>query len=119
VTVRTSLVLVRVEEVARDRAGVLARDFVDDERASLAGRPDRSVAGRLAVKRALCELWTSLAPGTAVAGRDFVLSCEASEAPRLLDAPGPVPTPSIRISIAHSPRLAAGMAAAPRPGDRA
>jgi hypothetical protein len=118
VTVRASLNRVPIEHVARDRAGILARDFVSSERSDLAARPDRTIAGRLAAKRALCELWSGLFPGLAADPRDFVLACEASGAPRLLAAFGQPPPASIGISIAHSQFLAVGLVAAPFPGGR-
>jgi phosphopantetheinyl transferase (holo-ACP synthase) len=98
-----------------DRDADLARAFDPSERAALAGRPDRSVAGRLALKQALSDLWADLAPGVPADPRDFVLDTLASGAPCLRSAPAGVPVPSVRVSISHSRHLAVGLAAAPVP----
>ena len=115
-TIRACLARVTLSEVARDRAGILREAFDPSEQAALEGRPDRSVAGRLALKRALVDLWEILVPGVPAASRDFVLDRLPSGAPGLRSAPGPVAWSTVRVSISHSPDLAAGLAVGPEAG---
>ena len=116
-TIRACLARVSLSEVARDRAGILGESFDASERADLEDQPDRSVAGRLALKRALVDLWGILAPGVPAASRDFVLYRQASGAPGLRSAPGSVAASTLRVSISHSPDLAVGLAVGSEPGD--
>ncbi len=111
-----SLARVPLADVARDRAAILRQSFDVGEQADLEGRPDRTVAGRLALKRALVDLWVRLAPGVPAAARDFILSREASGAPGLRSVPGSIAPGQVRVSISHSPDLAVGLAVATQPG---
>jgi len=113
VIVRTRLAHVPLSGLDRD--AVLAGAFASSERAALAGRPDRSVAGRLALKHALSHLWADLVPGVPAEPRDFVPDTAPSGAPCLRSAPGGVAASSVRVSISHSRHLAVGLAAAPVP----
>ena len=109
-TVRTCLARIPLADVARE--GALAGDFTPIERTELEGRPDRTIAGRLALKIALVGLWAQLVPGQPVRPRDFVLRSDSSGAPRLRSFPEGIPGLEVQVSIAHSADLAVGLAAA-------
>lgn len=114
---RACLARVSIAEVARNRAAVLADAFDPSEVPDMAGRPDRSVAGRLALKHALVDLWAFLVPGLSVVPRDFVVGRDTGGAPVLRAAPGLAPDAVVRTSISHSPSQAVGLAAARIPGE--
>jgi hypothetical protein len=111
---RACLVPVPLAEVALRRDEVLARSFSPAEAAALQGRADRSVAGRLALKRALADLWPLLLPGSAPQPADFAIASAADGGPVLAAAPGPAALrASVRVSISHSRTTAWGLAAGP------
>ena len=104
-----------ITTVAAERDELEAAHFSPRERAELAGRHVQSVAGRLALKRALCELFASVQPGVALSPRDFEITDSPTGAPVL----GPLPAtlrdaPAARrgrlfVSIAHSKAQAVGL----------
>mgnify|MGYP000900418975 FL=1 len=112
------LARVPLTDVSGRRDRWLEAAFTAREREEMAGRPDRTVAGRLALKQALADLWPRVAPGVPATPADFVLGRFPSGAPRLVSAPPGLPPASVRVSISHSPGLAVGLAAAFLPGGR-
>jgi len=114
--VHVCAVKVRIADVVRDRAALTAACFTPDELAEIpAGRP-QTLAGSLAVKRALVQLAAALGEPVQVAEKDFVLSHDRRGAPRLVSAPAPVgpAVPArladVRISISHTREWAYGLA---------
>lgn len=111
---RCALVEVSVRETAEARGELLARYFRPEEAAALRGRQARSVAGVLAVKRAVCALL-----GEATEARQVVIGYDERGAPRLIsvgslsrgDEFGTTPSPWISISISHTRDRAYGCAA--------
>jgi phosphopantetheinyl transferase (holo-ACP synthase) len=105
-----------IATVAAERAELEAEHFSPRERDELAGRHVQSLAGRLALKRALCQLLAPEQPGVALAPRDFVIMGSPTGAPVL----GPLPAtlrdvPEARrgrlfVSITHSKAQAVGLA---------
>ncbi len=105
---RSVLESLEIAAVERRRAAVAAADFSESERADLGPRRVQSLAGALALKRALAALWADA--GTPAEPRAFVIGHLASGAPRLLAAPaGPGPE-RVFVSIAHTRLWAYGLA---------
>jgi len=102
----------QVAAVEAGRGRIEEEHFSPAEIAALGGRRAQSVAGALALKRALVRLWA--AASTAAAPRDFELGHHASGAPRLVAAPAGVALADVFISISHTRQWAYGLAAAGR-----
>ena len=116
--VRSFLETIPIEEVERDRAALLAAHFSDRERQALAARSARSVAGDLALKRALVSL--AAARGATRAERDFEIGRAANGAPCVLSAPpgfSYAPGGPVLVSISHGKRTACGLAVPREDGD--
>jgi phosphopantetheinyl transferase (holo-ACP synthase) len=97
---------VAVVEAGRER--IVAEHFSPAEIADLGARRVQSLAGFLALKRALARLWAGTAAAAAAAPRDFELGHHDSGAPRVVAAPpGGVPL----VSISHTRAWAYGLAA--------
>lgn len=112
-----------ITTVAAKRAELEAAHFSPLERAELAGRHVQSVAGRLALKRALCRLLAPAEAGVTLEPRDFVITDSPTGAPALgplpptlLDAPE-AQRGRLFVSIAHSKAHAVGLAVQERPLD--
>ncbi len=103
---RSFLQVVEIAEIGLDRPSWERRCLGGGERASMAGRPLRSLAGLLALEGALGELYG--AAGVSCGPLDLELGRAESGAPRLLRAP-PL-AGCLRISISHSRRHAYGVA---------
>jgi phosphopantetheinyl transferase (holo-ACP synthase) len=88
-------------------AALLARDFDETERRALAGRPDASVLGRLAAKRAILRALGPAARGASPA--DLVIERAAGGPPRLAARPSALP--DVLFSISHSRTAAYAVAA--------
>jgi len=91
-----------IAEITASRAALLHACFSADERAHLSGRPDATIAGFLAVKRAWLDLAARFADGTACTERDIELSHSANGAPIVIRAHGPVDAARLRISVSHT-----------------
>jgi len=102
---RESLAVATVEA---GRALIVEEHFAPGEIADLGNRRVQSLAGFLALKRALVDLWAGA--GTA-APRDFELGHHESGAPRIVAAPAGVVPESTLISISHTRTWAYGLAA--------
>jgi phosphopantetheinyl transferase (holo-ACP synthase) len=98
-----------VASIAADRSRVEEEHFTPREIADLGSRRAQSLAGALALKRALVALWE--AAGAAAAPRDFELGHHASGAPRLVAAPRGVALAEVFVSISHTRQWAYGLAA--------
>jgi phosphopantetheine--protein transferase-like protein len=120
--VRSRLETLAVASVEAERRQIEEQHFSPEEIAALASRRHQSLAGSLALKRALAALWADA--GCAAADpRDFVLFRHESGAPRLAAAPVGIPLADVSISISHTRQWAYGLAAigrrvpaAPSPG---
>lgn len=102
----------QVATVEAGRRGIETDDFSPGEIAALGSRRAQSVAGALALKRALVRLWADA--GAAAAPRDFELGHHASGAPRLVAAPQGVALADVFVSISHTRQWAYGLAASCR-----
>ena len=106
---------VEISEVRRERPAILARDFQPIEAEALRAGPARTVAGFVALKRALVALARSLAPGVEASARDFALGHDAGGAPIVTSLPRGVEAllrrGRLRVSISHTSTTAHGLAA--------
>ncbi|MHB8837045.1 MAG: 4'-phosphopantetheinyl transferase superfamily protein [Candidatus Methylomirabilia bacterium] len=99
----------QVAAVEAGRRQIEEEHFSPAEVAAFGKRRAQSVAGALALKRALVRLWA--AAGAAAAPRDFELGHHASGAPRLVAAPAGVAFADVFVSISHTRQWAYGLAA--------
>ena len=104
---------IQVAEVEAGRGRIEAEHFSPAEIAALGSRRAQSVAGALALKRALARLLADTG-GAPAAPRDFELGHHPSGAPLLLAAPAGVALASVFVSISHTRQWAYGLAAAGR-----
>ena len=113
--VTTYVCVVRIAEVRDQAAELLARHFAPEEAAGLAVKPAQSLAGALALKRALVQLFREADPRAEVTERDFHLTHDGDGAPRVIGWPGSaraaVAPCAVRVSISHSRTTACGVAA--------
>jgi phosphopantetheinyl transferase (holo-ACP synthase) len=100
----------QVAAVDAGRRQIEEEHFSPREIADLGSRRVQSLAGALALKRALVRLWS--AAGAAAAPREFEIGHHASGAPRLVAAPGGVALADVHVSISHTRQWAYGLAAA-------
>ncbi len=100
----------QVATVEAARRQIEEEHFSPAEIAAFGKRRAQSVAGALALKRALVRLWAGA--GAAAAPRDFELGHHASGAPRLVAAPPGVALADVFVSISHTRQWAYGLAAA-------
>jgi len=113
---RAALATVAIADVASERLKLEAEHFSPAERAALAGRHVQSLAGRLALKRALCDLLGPECVGTRLAPCDFVILETAGGAPALGAVPGALssaaagPLGRLFVSISHTKARAVGLA---------
>lgn len=98
-----------VAAVEAGRRQIEEEHFSPAEVAAFGKRRAQSVAGALALKRALIRLWA--AAGAAAEPRDFELGHHASGAPRLNAAPAGVALADVFVSISHTRNWAYGLAA--------
>ncbi len=103
-----------VAAVSAGRERIEEEHFSRPEIADLGSRRVQSLAGFLALKRALVGLWSDAGAAAPAAPRDFHLGHHASGAPRLVAAPEGVVLANVRISISHTRKWAYGLAAAGR-----
>jgi len=108
--VSAHLETLQVPAVDAARRQIEAEHFSPREIADLGSRRVQSLAGALALKRALVRLWS--AAGAAAAPRDFALGHHPSGAPRLVTAPGGVALADVHVSISHTRQWAYALAAA-------
>jgi phosphopantetheinyl transferase (holo-ACP synthase) len=112
-----------IAAVLSRRAAIEAEHFSPAELRALAGRHVQSLAGRLALKRALCRLLGVNGPGARLEPRDFVIAEGPNGAPMLGRLPAALQTePEARrgllfVSIAHTKAQAVGLAVHQRPMD--
>lgn len=114
--VHSFLERVAIAEVREDASSVTGRCFTDRELAELTGKRAQTMAGFLALKKALVALFASLDAGATFSERDFVLAHDEDGAPRIISSPPPpksedqcaMKTPCI--SIAHTREWAYGLA---------
>jgi phosphopantetheinyl transferase (holo-ACP synthase) len=102
-----------IAETRRTLAVVLARDFSPAEANSLRAGPVQTVAGFLALKRAVIAAARALSPDTELREREVVLRHDASGAPRLLRVPArlekKVQRRRLFVSISHTRETAWGL----------
>ncbi len=108
-----------VAAVEADRRRIEDEHFSAAELADLGRRRVQSLAGFLAIKRALAGLWVEAGGGAAARPREFELGHHANGAPRLVAAPAGVAPEEALISIAHTRQWAYGLASrgSRNPGD--
>lgn len=105
-----------IAEVEQERESIMREHFTEGERLQLRERHVRTVAGFLAVKRALVRLAGDCDPDVVVSERDFVLSHKENGAPVVCSGPdcrltpGGVPSPLLRVSVSHTKLNAYGLA---------
>ena len=104
----------QVAAVEAGRERIEEEHFSPAEIAALGSRRAQSVAGALALKRALVRLWAAAGAAATAAPRDFELGHHASGAPRLVAAPEGVALADVFVSISHTRQWAYGLAAAGR-----
>ena len=102
----------QVAAVAAERRRIEEEHFSPGEIAGLGSRRVQSLAGALALKRALVRVWAGA--GTAVAPRDFEIGHHDNGAPRLVAAPAGVALADVYVSISHTRQWAYGLAATGR-----
>jgi phosphopantetheine--protein transferase-like protein len=123
ISIRSCLETVLIQEVKRSREAILCTHFTDDERAAFDQLPVQSIAGQLAVKRAVCRLAAALKSALALSCRQVVVLRDQSGAPKigsiscadedfraLLEA-------EVLVSISHSKTTAIGLAVIAEPID--
>lgn len=98
----------QVAAVAAERERIEAEHFASREIVDLGTRRVQSLAGALALKRALVGVWS--AAGAVTAPRDFELGHRDNGAPRLLAAPAGVALEDVLVSISHTRQWAYGLA---------
>jgi len=103
----------QVAAVEAGRRRIEEEHFSPTEVAAFGRRRAQSVAGALALKRALARLLADTG-GAPAAPRDFELGHHPSGAPLLLAAPAGVALASVFVSISHTRQWAYGLAAAGR-----
>lgn len=113
---RSAIETIAIAEVARDRGTLEAEHFSPAEQAALGSRPVQSLAGRLALKRALCQLLGAECSRGQLEPRDFIIGETPGGAPAL----GPLPTAlssgtasplgRLFVSISHTKMQAVGLA---------
>jgi len=113
-TTLSRLETLAIADVDAERDAIVARDFSPAEIADLGRRRVQSLAGSLALKRALIALWgeAGFAP---VAPREIEIAHRPSGAPHV--AAMPPGLPGALVSIAHTRTWAYGLAVLPPPGD--
>ena len=109
---RSYLETLQVAAAEAGRRRIEEEHFSPREIVDLGRRRVQSLAGSLALKRALVRLWA--AAGAAVEPRDFELGHHASGAPRIVAAPEGVALADVFVSISHTRQWAYGLAAAGR-----
>jgi len=102
---------IRVAAVAAGRGQIVEEHFSPRETADLGRRRVQSLAGFLALKRALVGLWAAAGAAAEAAPRDFELGHHASGAPRLVAAPAGVALADVYVSISHTRQWAYALAA--------
>jgi len=112
---RSRLETLAIAEVEAARDTIEARDFSPAEIADLGRRRVQSLAGFLALKRALVALWRDAGFAAAAAPRDVELAHRASGAPQVAAAPPGLP--EALVSIAHTRHWAYGLAVLPQSAD--
>lgn len=114
VTVTSFLEIVPLAGVKRARSDIMRRNFSPKETNRLNNAPLQSIAGMLALKKALAKMTADVC-GKRMNGKNIVLSIEKNGAPRLVALPaksgaGMPDKKDIRISISHSKTHAYGLA---------
>jgi len=104
----------QVAAVEAERGRIEEEHFSPAEVAALGSRRAQSVAGALALKRALVGLWADAGVPVAAVPRNFELGHHDSGAPRLVAAPEGVALADVYVSISHTRQWAYGLAAAAR-----
>ncbi len=91
---------------------LLTRFFSPREASELAGRHPRSTAGRLAAKRALCQLFEELSMDPELREVDVVLGSDRQGAPRIVEltSDAPIARERLALSISHTRTRALGLA---------
>ncbi|HOE67995.1 MAG TPA: hypothetical protein PLO62_15860 [Candidatus Hydrogenedentes bacterium] len=106
---------IAVPDVASRRNSIETQCLTETEIEATANRHVQTVAGFVAVKRALCGVCARLGLGE-WSERDFVLTHTANGAPRIAACPkrlcdeNGAPMPGLYISIAHTKQHAYGLA---------
>jgi phosphopantetheinyl transferase (holo-ACP synthase) len=109
--VNSRLETLAVAAVEAERKQIEEQHFSPREIGDLASRRAQSLAGFLALKRALAALWADAGCTAAVQPRHFELAHHASGAPRLVAAPEGVARADVFVSISHTRQWAYGLAA--------
>jgi phosphopantetheinyl transferase (holo-ACP synthase) len=109
VPVLSRIAAVEIATIEADRDAFAERELSPAEAAGLRGRRAQSLAGALALKRALAALWAASGRSAVAGSRDFTLARDPRGAPRLVDAPGGAA--GACVSISHTREFAYGLAA--------
>jgi phosphopantetheinyl transferase (holo-ACP synthase) len=111
---RARLATLSVAAAEAGRRRIEQRHFSPAELGDLGNRRVQSLAGALALKRALVALWAAAGCDAAVEPREFELSHHDSGAPRLVAAPRGLALADVLVSISHTRGWAYGLAASRR-----
>ena len=114
VTVTSFLEIVPLAGVRRARSDIMWRNFSSKETDRLNNAPLQSIAGMIALKKALAKMAAAVC-GVRMSGKEIVLSNDKNGVPRLVALPaksgaGMPDKKDIRISISHSKTHAYGLA---------
>jgi phosphopantetheinyl transferase (holo-ACP synthase) len=108
--VRSRLETTAVAAVEAERGRIEERHFSAGEISDLGKRRVQSLAGFLALKRALAALWADAGHPAPAEPRDFELAHYPSGAPRLVAVPAGVALADVFVSISHTRQWAYGLA---------
>jgi phosphopantetheinyl transferase (holo-ACP synthase) len=112
IIVTSFLEIVSLASVKRARRGFMRRNFYPKETDRLNNAPLQTIAGMIALKRALKKLIAAVC-GARTGAKEIVLSHDKNGAPRLVALAQKAGMPdkkNIRISISHSKTHAYGLA---------
>jgi phosphopantetheinyl transferase (holo-ACP synthase) len=112
VTITSFLEIVSLAGVKRAKSGIMRRNFSPKEKGRLINAPHQTIAGMLALKRALKKMIAAVC-GARTGAKEIALSHDKNGAPRLVALAQKAGMPdkkNIRISVSHSKTHAYGLA---------
>jgi phosphopantetheinyl transferase (holo-ACP synthase) len=119
-TITSFLEIVSLAGVKRAKSGIMRRNFSLKETDRMFNAPVQTIAGMIALKRALKKM-IAVVYGASTGAKEIVLSHDKSGAPRLVALPQKAGMPekkNIRVSVSHSKTHAYGLAVLQQRGKR-
>jgi phosphopantetheinyl transferase (holo-ACP synthase) len=107
---------ISISEVEAHLSDMLAECFHPSEQSAWQHKPAQSIAGRIALKAAMCALAKKHFPGLCLAQKDIIIEAASDGAPRIArifsedEASAALLKSEVFVSISHSRTKAAGMA---------